>query len=209
MINGMDDIDGGVVKSIDSSPNFKMDQKTTLAATATTAATAAATADKAAATVAVALETGGVNVAGRDLLVEAAANGEVLSVADMLMEWGRMTLNLMELNYKMYIIVNNDLKMGKGKLCAQVGHAVAAWTRRLEKSPTDAYHKWLRHLEPKIVLKGDQTIITDLRKKYPHQTEIVIDAGKTQIAPGSLTVLAFAPTHIQNAPPELKNLKLL
>lgn len=145
-----------------------------------------------------------------DLLKEAADCGEVLSVGDMLLEWGRRTLMGSDsLDYKMYIVVNNDLKMGKGKMCAQVGHVVAAWTRRLEKAPNDAYQKWLRFLEPKIVLKGNLTILTALRQKYPHQTEIVIDAGKTQVAPGSLTVLAFQPMHINNAPPELASLELL
>lgn len=145
----------------------------------------------------------------RDLLSEAAENGKVMSVADMLMEWGRVALDTMEIHHKMYILVNNDLKMGKGKLCAQVGHAVAAWIRRLEKSPTDAYKKWVAHLEPKIVLKAELNVILALRKRYQQQTEIVVDAGLTQIAPGSITVLAFAPLHLNDVPSELHSLKLL
>jgi PTH2 family peptidyl-tRNA hydrolase len=112
---------------------------------------------------------------------------------------------------KMYIVVNADLtsKMGKGKLCGQVGHAVAAWMRKLAVKPTDAYTFWVDHLEPKIVKKAPLTVLEALKKKYPTLVECVHDAGKTQIPAGSFTVLAFPPLPQNLVPTELHALKLL
>jgi len=118
-------------------------------------------------------------------------------------------LSIGSFTHKMYIVVNNDLGMGKGKMCGQVGHAVAAWTRRLERNSTPEYRAWLKFCEPKIVLKADQNTLMALHEKYPSMTEIVIDAGKTQIAPGSITAVAFPPLHQDAQPKELANLKLL
>lgn len=142
---------------------------------------------------------------GRNLMAEAVKMGEMISVGDMLTTWGTDQQKLV--THKMYFVVNNDLGMGKGKLCAQVGHAVAEWTRRLEKQPTDEYNHWKKHLEPKIVLKSTEENMRQLLAKYPQSTVAIIDAGRTQVAPNSFTVLAFAPTNAP--PPELQSLKLL
>lgn len=111
--------------------------------------------------------------------------------------------------WKMYIVVNSDLDMRKGKLCAQVGHAVAAWTRRLEARPTEAYAQWVQNMEPKIVLKADQKTMDQLCAKYSDKLEVVTDAGKTQVPAGSMTVVAFPPLPLTDQPPEIKQLKLL
>lgn len=115
-----------------------------------------------------------------------------------------------DFSHKMYIVVNSDLKMRPGKICAQVGHAVAAWTRRLESAPTDNYKQWLSHSEPMIVLKADQKTMDKICSTYnDDEIEIVKDAGRTQVDRGALTVVAFAPRPTAHQPPETKLLKLL
>ena len=111
---------------------------------------------------------------------------------------------------KMYIVVNADLKMGKGKTCAQCGHAVAEWTRRLEHIPTPEYKAWLEEGEPKIVVKAEEETLLKFCAAYPDLTYGVHDAGRTQIPKGSLTTVAFQPLSPASAAAvELGKLKLL
>ena len=111
---------------------------------------------------------------------------------------------------KMYILLNMDLKMGKGKMCGQCGHAVAEWIRRLERKPSPEYQKWLEQGEPKIVLKANEATLRKFCLSYPDLTYGVHDAGKTQIAAGSLTAVAFPPLSATSpAAVELTMLKLL
>ena len=95
--------------------------------------------------------------------------------------------------YVMYLVVNNDLKMGKGKIAAQCAHAACKVTRILERyKPTPKYYKtWEKNAEPKIVLKSDKEQINELLEKYALTKQRfsidniwcvpIRDAGRTQI----------------------------
>lgn len=122
---------------------------------------------------------------------------------------------------KMYIVVNNSLKMGKGKIAGQVGHGVSHVIRFLERKSIDhkdRYKKWLKDgMEAKIVLQGSESQLEDLLNahcisKNPSDEVYcfaIRDAGKTQIPAGSLTVVAFIPLEEETVPIEVKGLKLL
>lgn len=117
----------------------------------------------------------------------------------------------------MYIVVNSDLNMGKGKIAAQVGHGVAAVVRFMERTASgvdyQTYKKWTDGSEAKIVLKAPEEVLLRLAKKYTRSVSTfcipILDAGRTQIPKGSLTVVAFLPVVEKNVPDELKPLKLL
>lgn len=100
-------------------------------------------------------------------------------------------------DYVMYFMVNNDLHMGKGKIAAQIGHAVQALCEKilLDRKHGDAYTRyvqWSINGAKKIVLKAQES---DLRNfKDTAETVYVIDAGHTQVSPGSLTVIGFYPS---------------
>ena len=65
--------------------------------------------------------------------------------------------------HKMVLVVRTDLKMGKGKVCAQVGHAtLGAYQRALRRAPA-AVRAWSRFGQAKIALKVRQT---HAKKKY-------------------------------------------
>ena len=126
----------------------------------------------------------------------------------------------------MYIIVNHDLKMGKGKIAAQVGHGVAHMTRSIERfsrHPT-YYRDWIRSGEPKIVLKATKDQMREIAKDYSIANNMgakgedchkklwcfqIIDLGRTQIPSGSFTVLTFRPMKRFEAPETVRSLKLL
>lgn len=98
---------------------------------------------------------------------------------------------------KMVFVVNMDLKMGVGKVAAQVAHAAVGLHKFLLQNQEVYGHLlllWDADGETKIVLKGDNlTILEDLRRKSEAAglpCYLVSDAGRTQIPVGSSTVLA-------------------
>ena len=98
---------------------------------------------------------------------------------------------------KMVCVVNQGLKMGKGKIAAQVGHgAVMATMQAGAKKPMNL-EQWLATGQKKVCLKGrDAEHLLELEKQAKAAgvlTTLVHDAGHTQIPSGSLTVLALGP----------------
>jgi PTH2 family peptidyl-tRNA hydrolase len=104
-----------------------------------------------------------------------------------------------EKDYVMYIVVNDDLKMGKGKIASQVGHCVQHMVENIirsyyESKKSDAYNRYMKWKNgaKKIVLKASKD---ELIKLCLHmESNPIYDAGKTQIESGSLTVVGFYPS---------------
>lgn len=99
-------------------------------------------------------------------------------------------------SYKMTFIVNSDLRMGVGKVAAQVGHAVLGLYHFLESDhERTGLAEWERNGAKKIVLRGvDAAHLLDLKQKAWESSLaclVVQDAGRTQVDPGSLTVLGL------------------
>lgn len=100
----------------------------------------------------------------------------------------------------MYIFVNNDLGMTKGKTCSQVGHIVQLICEEIIRSgyekypPPEAYIRYMKWKQNcvKIVLKATMEQLNELKKL--DEARYIIDSGKTQIAPNSLTVVGFFPS---------------
>ena len=95
------------------------------------------------------------------------------------------------------ILVRLDLKLPKGKLAAQVAHASSEAVMRSLSSNKEAVKDWRRDGQKKVVLKVSSE--EDLYK-YNQQakdsglvTALITDAGKTVIAPGTVTVLGIGP----------------
>lgn len=91
---------------------------------------------------------------------------------------------------RMYFVVNNDLKMGRGKIASQVGHAAMMMTEHMLGTKRVLYNEYKRCGMPKIILKADQVTIESLSELTSF---IVKDAGRTQVDPGTLTVIGFLP----------------
>ncbi|BFZ18833.1 hypothetical protein BsWGS_21871 [Bradybaena similaris] len=97
----------------------------------------------------------------------------------------------------MVLVVRNDLKMGKGKVAAQCAHAAVGAVEKLAYVNMAALRHWQSHGQPKVVLKVDSLeSLFDLDKAARSKsitTCLISDAGRTQIAAGSKTVLALGP----------------
>jgi len=99
--------------------------------------------------------------------------------------------------YKLVLVVRKDLAMGKGKAAAQCCHATADVIKKLIFDNPEMLIQWEKCGQPKVVVKADdeQTLLSlhkDARK-LGLVTSIISDAGRTQIAPGSKTVLGVGP----------------
>lgn len=113
------------------------------------------------------------------------------------------------------IVVNVDAKMGKGKIASQVGHVIMLITEYLLTYDKELYINYKQSGMPKIVLRANldimNTLLKDLElsgsKLFPTR-----DAGRTQIAPKTLTAIGFLPMTDEernNSFPILSTLKLL
>jgi peptidyl-tRNA hydrolase, PTH2 family len=118
----------------------------------------------------------------------------------------------------MYILVNKDLKMGAGKTAAQVGHVVGVIVEEIIKNAYDTptpesledygyYEKWTKNkMYKKVTLKATEEELWNFIKTEK-KCRYIIDAGLTQIAPDSLTVVGFFPR--DDLAEKFKHFKLL
>lgn len=109
---------------------------------------------------------------------------------------------------KQVIVVRTDLKLSKGKLAAQVGHAAVSAALR---SPNRS--SWVREGQKKSVLKcGSLDELIKLKEKADNlglTTAIIEDAGRTQIPSGTITCLGIGPDEDARIDKVTGELKLL
>ncbi|KAJ0261077.1 Aminoacyl-tRNA hydrolase [Hirschfeldia incana] len=98
-------------------------------------------------------------------------------------------------DFKMVLVVRNDLKMGKGKIAAQCSHATLGLYKKLVRRAPKALNSWEECAQPKVVVKieteDEMLDLQERAKSLKLPTHITIDAGRTQIAPNSRTVMAI------------------
>jgi PTH2 family peptidyl-tRNA hydrolase len=97
---------------------------------------------------------------------------------------------------KLVLIVDASLKMGKGKIAAQVGHASVEAALQAAETYPDEMAVWMASGQQKVVLKGDSEALSsmmDAAKRAHLPVCSIRDAGRTQIPAGSLTVVAIGP----------------
>uniref|UniRef100_A0A8C3A143 Peptidyl-tRNA hydrolase 2, mitochondrial n=2 Tax=Cyclopterus lumpus TaxID=8103 RepID=A0A8C3A143_CYCLU len=99
--------------------------------------------------------------------------------------------------FKMILVVRNDLKMGKGKVAAQCSHAAVSAYKQVQRRNPELLKQWEYCGQPKVVVKApnEDTLIDLLghAKEVGLPVSLIQDAGRTQIAPGSRTVLGIGP----------------
>ena len=97
----------------------------------------------------------------------------------------------------MVLVTRADLKLSKGKLAAQTGHAVMECTLRAKKESPRTLDRYRREGARKIVCKVPDE--DSLRKTLGHAKKagliscLVKDAGHTEIPPGTVTVVGIGP----------------
>ena len=100
---------------------------------------------------------------------------------------------------KLALVVRTDLGMGRGKIAAQAAHAAVASVLRTHATP--AFAAWLREGQPKVVLKvSGETELRELclaAEAADLPVEVIHDAGRTQVEPGTATCCAIGPAPVE------------
>lgn len=113
----------------------------------------------------------------------------------------------------MILVVRNDLKMGKGKIAAQCGHGAVGAYKSAVKSMPAVVRQWENSGCPKIAVKCESKaeLLEIRRQAKEHNFNICMirDAGRTQIEPNSITVLAIGPAKVSDLDHVTGHLKLL
>jgi PTH2 family peptidyl-tRNA hydrolase len=105
-------------------------------------------------------------------------------------------------NSQVVLVVNKELKMGKGKIAAQCSHAAVGCYKRAVKACPSAVRAWEQTGCAKIAVQCNRQDEMEEIMVKAYQMGIpcylVEDAGRTQIAAGSRTVLGLgpAPVHV-------------
>ncbi|KAK6926163.1 Peptidyl-tRNA hydrolase, PTH2, partial [Dillenia turbinata] len=90
-------------------------------------------------------------------------------------------------DFKMVLVVRNDLKMGKGKIAAQCSHATLGLYKKLLNRAPKALNRWENCGQVMVVLKteseDEMLVLQERAKSLNLPSHITIDAGRTQIAP--------------------------
>ena len=111
---------------------------------------------------------------------------------------------------KQVILVRTDLKLPKGKMAVQCAHASS---ESLLKSHKDDISKWRSEGMKKIVLKvEDKKELLEYKNKAEDAglvTALITDAGKTVVAPGTMTCLGIGPDKEEKIDKVTGNLKMV
>lgn len=117
----------------------------------------------------------------------------------------------------MYVLVNEDIKIGKGKLAGQVGHAVCTYIYRnfikgyngqqifITKEQQNFLDDYMK-VQKKIILKCPQNKLEELEKEKKYI--VIRDNGLTQLEANTLTCVCFGILNKEDAPNWIKELKL-
>jgi len=101
------------------------------------------------------------------------------------------------MDYKMVIVVRSDLGLSKGKTAAQVAHAAVNCAFASKKKDPETFENWMQCAYPKIVLKADDEKelfeIKAVADAMGIVNSVITDAGRTEIAPGTITCLGLGP----------------
>lgn len=98
---------------------------------------------------------------------------------------------------KQVIVMRTDLGMGRGKIAAQAGHACVMGAIRVQKTHPEWYEQWQREGQKKIALRVSS--LRDLSRLKMDAARAglpfseVLDAGHTQIEPGTVTCISIGP----------------
>ncbi|WVQ94866.1 peptidyl-tRNA hydrolase [Kwoniella sp. CBS 9459] len=98
---------------------------------------------------------------------------------------------------KLVLVVNDELKMTKGKVAAQAGHATLACAMTLKEANPRLFRAWQNQGQPKIALRCANTeeleILAAQARSLNLCARTIRDAGRTQVAPGSKTIVGIGP----------------
>jgi len=116
------------------------------------------------------------------------------------------------MEFKLVIVVREDLKISPGKMAAQVGHAAVSCALRAKDKDKRLFSNWMDEGQRKVVLKvGGLPELERIERMAGSAGLIasrIVDAGLTEIPPGTVTCLGVGPAREADVDKITGNLKL-
>ena len=102
-----------------------------------------------------------------------------------------------DFEYKQVIVFRSDLKVGKGKIAAQAGHAAISAAQDAYVHHKKWWEAWLFEGQRKIAVKvANEKELLELEeqaKELGLPNALIVDRGLTQIPEGTITCLGIGP----------------
>ena len=102
-----------------------------------------------------------------------------------------------EMEYKLVIVIRDDLKMTPGKLAAQVAHAAVSCALEAKAKKAKWFSEWYREGQRKVVLRvadvEELRSLKELAARAGLPVALISDAGLTELPPNTTTCLGIGP----------------
>jgi PTH2 family peptidyl-tRNA hydrolase len=102
-----------------------------------------------------------------------------------------------DFRYKQVIIFRSDLRLSKGKIAAQAGHAAISAAEEARKRHKEWWALWIEEGQRKIAVKvKNEKELLELKKSAEELSlpcSLIIDRGLTEIPPDTITCLGIGP----------------
>ena len=126
---------------------------------------------------------------------------------------GRISCDSSAFDYKMVIVVRTDIKMSKGKVAAQAGHAAVSAAEYARRNRPEWWSPWITEGQCKIAVKAkSETEINELERRARNAglpVALIVDRGLTEIPPNTTTCLGIGPAPAGKVDAITGNLSLL
>lgn len=102
-----------------------------------------------------------------------------------------------EFRFKQVIVFRSDLKLSRGKLAAQAGHAAVSAAEKARKRHLEWWKAWIDEGQCKIAVKvKSEKELMALEKQADElglSSALIVDRGLTEVPPGTVTCLGIGP----------------
>lgn len=116
------------------------------------------------------------------------------------------------MEFKLVVVVREDIKISPGKMAAQVGHAAVECAMKAKAADPKLFSKWMGEGQRKVVLKiaglAELERIEGMARGAGLITSRIVDAGLTEVPPGTVTCVGIGPSKETDIDRITGNLKL-
>ena len=99
--------------------------------------------------------------------------------------------------YKQVIVMRNDLRMSRGKIAAQAGHAAVSAAAEARNKCSGWWKAWIAEGQCKIAVRAESEQelleLEEKAKKSKLPTALIVDRGLTELPPDTITCLGIGP----------------
>jgi len=113
---------------------------------------------------------------------------------------------------KQVIVIRRDLKLPKGKMAVQAAHAAVSAADLAKKKCPEKHKKWIHEGMAKIAVYAEnKEELFQLKEAIPSKIPraVITDAGRTVIAPGTVTCMGIGPWDEEDLDKYTGDLKLV